>query len=131
MAIEVIIEVLCGILESALTSLILGLAAWLSIKIGKKVELATINEAQRELCSMAVTTVNELMQTTVCKLKAASADGKLSAEDIKELNVLLVEKTVEKMSGVSLNLLRAAGVDINKLIVGAGEEWIDRLKKMP
>lgn len=128
MALNVIIEVLGDVIEVALKTLIMVFGAWLTAKIGKREELKTINAAQQELIAMAQTTVGELMQTTVKDLKAASADGKLSNDEIKMLGIELAKGTIEKMSGVSLEVLRAAGVDINKLIAGAGEDWINTLK---
>ena len=128
MALNVIIEVLGDVIEVALKTLIMVFGAWLTAKIGKREELKTINAAQQELIAMAQTTVGELMQTTVKDLKAASADGKLSNDEIQMLGIKLAKGTIEKMSGVSLKVLRAAGVDINKLIAGAGEDWINTLK---
>lgn len=131
MALNVIIEVLGDVIEVALKTLIMVFGAWLTAKLGKRKELENINAAQQELMGMAHTTVGELMQTTVEKMKAASADGKLSDDEIKSLQIALVTGTIEKMSGVSLEVLRAAGVDINKLIIGAGDDWINSIKDRP
>ena len=73
-------------------------------------------------------TVLELQQTTVEPLKAASADGKLSAEEIAELRLLLIDKTKEKLLPATLELINAAGADIEAMITGAAESMINRIK---
>lgn len=119
-----IIEVVAKIIEAAVVTLIGIGGAWLTTKLAKKQELASINAAQEELIKMAKLTVGELQQTVVDGLKAGREDKKLTKEEISELGELLVDKTIEKMSEPSIKLLRAAAVDIVALIHGAGEDMI-------
>lgn len=126
---EVIMENIINIVGALLMMLIGVLGTWITSKIAKRTELATINAAQQELIFLAQQTVGELQQTIVNKLKAASDDGKLTDVEIKALGKALLEKTVEKLSNPSKELLNAAGVDIVALIHGAGEDWINSLKK--
>ena len=98
-------------------------------QIGKNQHLTTINAAVDELTTAAETTVLELQQTTVEALKAASADGKLTKEEISRLGRLLLDGTLQKMSGASMDVLKAANVDINALVTGAGEAMIARIKQ--
>lgn len=121
---EVIMENLVNILGALLMTLIGVFGAWLSGKIAKRTELAAINAAQQELITMAQITVGELQQTVVKGLKASHEDGKLTKDEIAMLGKALLEKTVEKMSKPTHDLLNAAGVDIVALIHGAGEDWI-------
>lgn len=126
---EIIIETVVQILACLLVTLIGVLGAWLTAKIGKKAELTNIGLATNEVVSAAQLTVLELQQTVVDQWKAASADGKLSEDEIKELGVMLIQKTMEKMSASANNLLVSAGVDITAIIKGAGEAMIQSMKK--
>ena len=103
--------------------------AWLVTQIAKSQQLNTINTAVDELTNAAETTVLELQQTVVDGLKEASADGKLTQEEITELGKLLLKGTLEKMSDSAINVLKAANVDINAIVTGAGEALIARIKK--
>ena len=127
--VEVIIENVVNILGALLITLIGVLGTWLTTKLAKRAELNSINAAQQEVITMAQITVGELQQTVVEKLKAASMDKKLTQGEIMELSTALVQKTLEKMSAPTKGLLNSAGVDIIALIHGAGEDWINSLKK--
>ena len=126
---EVIITNLVEIVTAIIMMLLGLLGTWLSLKMGKRVELQNINRAQGELIQMAQITVNELQQTIVADMKAASATGKLNAEQIEELGEKLIKQVIQKMSQPTYDLLNAAGVDIVNLITGAGEAWLTELKK--
>lgn len=125
---EVLIENAVEIAATLLITLIGVLGAWLTAKIGKREELKTIGTATDEAVNAAQTTVLELKQTTVDKLKAASADGKLSRDEINELGKLLVDGTLAKMSDAAKDVLNAAGVDITAIIKGTGEALIAGMK---
>ena len=71
----------------------------------------------------------ELQQTVVDEWKAASADGKLTEDEVMELGIMLIQKATAKMSEPTKNLLQAVGVDLAALIQGAGEAMIRELKK--
>lgn len=125
---EVIIENIVSIVATLLITLIGIFGAWLTKKIGTKTELANIADAQREVILMAQQTVGELQQTVVDGLKEASADGKLSDDEISMLGQELISKTMDKMSDPTKKILNAAGVDIKALITSAGENYISMLK---
>lgn len=117
-------------LVAALLMMLIGLlGTWLSIKIGKRQELQTLNAAVAEAVGMARLTVGELQQTIVADLKADRTDGKLTQQEISMLSVKLWEMTKEKMSVPAMEIINAAGVDLRGLIQGAGESWIKELKK--
>lgn len=125
---NVIIENLVQIAATLLITMIGVLGAWLTAKIGKREELKNISAATDEATKAAEKTVLELQQTTVEGLKKASADGKLTKDEITELGKLLIDGAMAKMSDTSKNLLNAAGVDISAIIRGAGEALIARMK---
>ena len=126
---EIIIETAVQIVATLLITLIGVFGAWLTAKIAKKTELTNISVATNEVIGAAQLTVLELQQTVVDSWKAASADGKLSQEEITELGKMLIEKTMEKMSDSAKNLLTSAGVDITAIITGAGEAMIQNMKR--
>ena len=125
----IIIESLVEVVATLLLMLIGVLGTWLTLKLGKKEQLAAINVAQQEVISLAQLTVEELQQTMVTELKKAHEDGKLTKAEIDMLRSLLLSGVKKKMSEPTANLLTAAAVDLNALIRGAGESWIAELKK--
>ena len=125
----VIIETVVSIVSNLVITLIGVAGAWLVMQIGKHQELKTINAAVGELTTAAETTVQELNQTVVEGLKEVSADGKLTKDEIQHLGKLLLEGTMAKMSDAGINVLKAANVDINAIIVSAGEALIARIKQ--
>ena len=125
----IILESLVEVFAVFIMTLIGILGTWLTMKLGKKEELAAINAAQQEVIAMAQLTVEELQQTTVAELKKAREDGKLTKAEIDMLRSLLLSGVKKKMSDPTANLLAAAAVDLNALIRGAGESWIAELKK--
>lgn len=126
---EVIIETAVQILAVLLITLIGVLGTWVTSKIAKRNELASINTATNEVIGAAQLTVLELQQTVVEGLKAASADGKLTQDEIAKLGTQLVDMTMKKMSNSAKNLLTSAGVDITAIIKGAGEAMIQNMKQ--
>lgn len=126
---EIIIENIVQIVVTLLITLIGVLGTWLTAKLVKREELKNISAATNEVIQMAQTTVLELQQTIVDNMKAAHEDGKLTKDEITSLGLLLLEGTKEKMSATTASLLNAAGVDINAVIIGAGEALINRMKE--
>ena len=126
---EIIIENAVQIVATLLITLIGVLGTWLTAKIAKRTELTNISTAANEAVRAAQLTVLELQQTVVEKWKEASADGKLSEDEVKQLGTMLVQKTAEKMSDSAKNLLNSAGVDLTAIIKGAGEAMIQSMKK--
>jgi len=112
-----------------LITLIGVLGTYLTMQLGKNANLKNINDAQKELIRVAKITVGELQQTMVSQLKAANSDGKLTPQEIASLRMKLLDKTVEKLSAPAYALLSAASVDVEGLILGVGESWIERIKQ--
>ena len=125
----VIIETIVSVLANLAVTLIGVAGAWLLAQISKTQKLNTINAAVGELTNAAEQTVWELQQTVVDGLKEASADGKLTQDEITNLGKLLLEGTLAKMSESAIGVLKAANVDINAIVTGAGEALIARIKE--
>ena len=125
----VIIETVVSVLANLAVTLIGVLGAWLLMQISKSQKLSTINTAVGELTNAAEQTVLELQQTVVDDLKAASADGKLTKDEIEVLGKKLIDGALAKMSGSAMDVLKAANVDVNAIITGAGEALIARIKR--
>ena len=112
-----------------LITLIGVLGTYLSLQLAKNTNLKNINDAQKELIRVAKITVEELQQTFVTTWKAANEDGKLTNQEIADLRRKLLDRTVEKLSEPAYTLLQAASVDVEGLILGVGESWIERIKQ--
>ena len=125
---SVIIETIVSVLSNLAITLIGVAGAWLVTQIGKSQKLKTINAAVDELTTAAEVTVLELQQTVVDDLKAASADGKLTKEEIADLGKKLLDGALAKMSLSGINVLKAADVDIGAIITGVGEALIASMK---
>lgn len=125
---NVILENLVGIFTTLLIMLIGVVGTWLTAQIGKTQRLGNIQTAVESVVTMAQLTAQELQQTVVEELKNANKDNKLTKKEIEELGILLLDKTREKLSVPTYDLINAAGIDINALISGAGEAWIQQIK---
>jgi DNA polymerase III delta subunit len=123
---QAIIETIMQIVATLFITLIGVGGAWLTAQIGKNKKLSNIANATEQVIRAAQITVGELKQTVVDDLKKNGA--KLSPEQVSILNRKLLEQTYEKLSAPALNLLSSAAVDINALITGAGEDWINSIK---
>lgn len=123
----VIIETIVSVVANLAITLIAVFGAWLVAQIGKSQQLNTINAAVGELTNAAEQTVLELQQTVVDGLKEASADGKLTQDEIANLGKLLLEGTLQKMSDSGIGVLKAANVDI-KGVSRWARNTVDALK---
>lgn len=123
-----LIEIGVNILIKLAVTLIAVAGAWAVQQLGKTEKLKTIREAVAAATSAAEITVMELQQTTVEKMKEAAADGKLTDGEIEQLGKMLIEKTFEKLSSPTIDVLKAANVDIDALIQSAGEALIAKIK---
>lgn len=125
---DVIIENIVRIVAALLMMLISVGGAYLTSLIAKHEKLKAISEATQQVIDAAIQTTGELQQTVVGDLKAASADGKLSNEEVNTLYHDVVVLTLDKLSVPTINLLNAVGADIEAIIHGATEDWINTMK---
>ncbi len=126
---DIIIENIVKITAALLLMLIGVLGTYLTTLAAKRAETANVSEALRALTEAATTTVGELQQTIVGPLKAAAADGKLTPDEIADLRNMLVAQTKQKMLPSAINIINAAGADIEAIILGVGENLINKAKQ--
>ena len=126
--VNVIIENVVQIVTTLVLAGIGIMADRITAKLAKNEELKSIAAATDEATKAAEQTVLELQQTTVEGLKKASADGKLSKDEIDELGKMLIDGALAKMSDAAKGVLNAAGVDLSKIIQGAAEAYIASMK---
>lgn len=121
-------ELLTAAAEIVGTLLKTGLAIlgmWLLSVLGRSAKTKHLNDATEKVIEMAGITVGELQQQFVDKWKAENVGGKLTEAQKKELRKKLVELTLQKLSLPMVELLRAAKVDLNELIIGVGDDLIN------
>lgn len=126
---DIIIENIVKITAALLLMLIGVLGTYLTTLAAKRAETANVSEALRALTEAAKTTVGELQQTIVEPLKVAAADGKLTPDEIADLRNMLVAQTKQKMLPSAINIINAAGADIEAIILGVGENLINKAKQ--
>ena len=126
---EVIMEVAAQVAGALLVAVISVAGAWLTAKIGRRQELASISAATEEAAEAAKRVVLELQQTAVEGMKAASADGKLSRAEVEQLGKLLLEKSLAQLSLPAKQVLEAAGKDVCAIIRSAGEAAVLTIKQ--
>ena len=126
---EVIMEVAAQVAGALLVAVISVAGAWLSAKIGRRQELASIAAATEEAAEAAKRVVLELQQTAVEGMKAARVDGKLSRAEVEQLGKLLLEKSLAQLSQPAKQVLEAAGKDVCAIIRSAGEAAVLAMKQ--
>lgn len=126
---EVIMEVAAQVAGALLVAVISVAGAWLSAKIGRRQELASIAAATEEAAEAAKRVVLELQQTAVEGMKAARVDGKLSRAEVEQLGKLLLEKSLAQLSLPAKQVLEAAGKDVCAIIRSAGEAAVLAMKQ--
>ena len=128
---DVIIENVVKIVAALLMMLISVGGAYLTALIGRTEKLKGISIATEQIIEAALQTAGELQQTVVDNLKAASADGKLTEEEIAILGKSVVELTLMKLTQPTKDLINGAGGDIEAIIHGATEAWLEEIKRNP
>lgn len=128
---DVIIENAVKIVAALLMMLISVGGAYLTALVGRTEKLKGISIATEQIVEAALQTAGELQQTVVDNLKAASADGKLSEEEIAILGKSVVELTLTKLTQPTKDLINGAGGDIEAIIHGATEAWLEEIKRNP
>jgi hypothetical protein len=126
---ELLLEYSLQVASTLLITLIGVMGTYLTLQLSKATYLKNVNDAQKELIRVAKITVGELQQTMVNGMKAANEDGKLTTQEIGQLRAVLIKMTIEKLSAPAYALLEAACVDVEGLILGVGESWIERMKQ--
>ena len=128
---DVIIENVVKIIAALLMMLISVGGAYLTALIARNEKLKGIELATQQIIDAALQTAGELQQTMVNDLKEESVDGKLSKEDIAILGRDVVELTLLKLTQPTKDLINGAGGDIEAIIHGATEAWLEEIKRLP
>ncbi|MBQ6403855.1 MAG: hypothetical protein IJI27_08115 [Oscillospiraceae bacterium] len=106
----------------------LAFGAWVLDKIGKNAKLKNLSLAIQLVLEMTRQTAEELQQTIVGDLKAKRPGGKLTPEDVDDLGFRLLNTVKIKVDVASQELIKAAGIDLDALITGECEAFLNRLK---
>ena len=122
-AIEQGVTLLARALEAALAIA----ATWVLGKIGKRKELQNTNTALGTLFDITRQTVGELQQVFVNRWKEAGG-GKLTEDKQAILRSELLALVRKKLDQPTQDLIIAAGCDLDALITGAAEDWINTIK---
>ena len=125
---EMIAEILSQVLLEMIMALFSVAGVWLASILAKQEKLNNIAAATAEVVDAAKQTAAALQQEFVLGWKAASADGKLSENEVKQLGVMLLEKTLKKLSAPAKKVLEAAGKDVTAIIRDAAEAWVLDMK---
>ena len=126
---EFLIEQAAYIITTIVVTAIGILGAWITAKLSKYIQLKNTTSALETCLAMTQVTVGELQQKFVEEMKAANADGKLTKEEIADLHSKLVTFTRDKLTPSIINVITAAGIDLNQFILDAGENFVQELKK--
>lgn len=126
---EVVIEVAVQVIGAILMGVIGVAFAYLTKLVGKSRQLEHIASAMEELERVVKNVVGDLQQTIVEGLKAASADGKLSDEEIYDLGKMLIMKVSEQLSDPASTTIKAAGIDMTEAIHSIAEAYIAKIKR--
>lgn len=125
---DFLIEPVAQIITALVLTAISLFGAWLGAKLEKHLKLKNTTSALDSCLKMTQVTVGELQQKFVDAMKAANEDGKLTEDEIKELNASLIAHTKEKLTPSIVNVIVSAGIDINQFILDAGENYVQELK---
>lgn len=126
-AMEAMSSILSVVAQLAVAGLSVGLT-WCVTRIAKTEKFKSISEVLTQLSTTVEDTVGELQQTVVDGIKAAASDGKLTQEEVSALNAKLLELVKSKMAKPAIDLLSAAQIDVNALIIGMAESAIKKMK---
>lgn len=124
-----LIDKAADIVQTLILAALGVLGTWVTLRVEANTKLKNVGAAWKEAVSAAKITVGELKQTFVDDIKASRDDGKLTEAEIAQLNKKLIAKTKEKMSKPAYDILVAASVDVEALILGTGEAFIEEMKR--
>lgn len=125
----VIIKQAVILIFSGLGTAISIFGAWTLKQLGSNTKLKNLILAWQRVCEAAQQTCAELQQTTVEGLKAASQDGKLTKAQIRELQSLLLSLTKAKLDDMTIDIVTAAGEDLDAIITGQCEASLPWIKE--
>lgn len=118
-----VVTIVARVLEAALAIAF----TWLIRKAGENANLKNTQAAMEILRDVVVQTVGELQQLYVNHFKEINY-GKLDPEDIRFLKDKLYELVYEKISAATMQLIEASGADVEALIQGYAESYLNDMK---
>ncbi len=121
------IEIIAAVVQAAL----LGLVAVIFAKAQQNTKSERLKTALEMLEKATYTTVNELQETTVERLKAASKDGKLTKQEIKGLADGSLALIKQRMGAEARGVIEAAGLDLEDRIKAEVKARITEMKGLP
>ena len=126
---QFVIQYVAEILGLVVVTAIGVLGTYILSKINNNQKLKNIAAATDIVIAATQETVRRLQQTLVEGYKEAAPNGKLTPEQIQELNGKLLQITLEQLGQPTLDLLTAAKIDVSSLITNAGEAFINQIKE--
>lgn len=127
----VVLETFCNAVYRLVWAGTLAFGAWVLEKIGKNEKLRNLSLAIQLVLEMTRQTAEELQQTIVDDLKASRPGGKLTSADIDDLGFRLLNMVKTKVDAASQEVIKAAGIDLDALITGECEAFLNRIKPIP
>lgn len=127
----VLIEQTVNSLAKLVQMAFFALAAFAADKLGKNLKLKNLNIAVQKVCDIARQTAGELQQTVVNDLKAENPGGKLTQSQIDDLGFRLINLVKLKLDTATQELIIASGADLDALITGECESYLNMLKNGP
>ena len=124
----VLIEQIVNVVYRLIWAATLAFGAWVLDKIGKNVKLKNVSLAIQTVCDITRQTAEELQQTIVNDLKANRPGGKLTPQDIDDLGFRLLTLVKIKLDTATQEIVTASGADLDALITGECEAFLNRLK---
>ena len=125
---ELLIEQASSLIVSIALALLSLLSTWLTVKLSRHIKLKNVTDALNTCLEMTRVTVGELQQKFVDDMKSANEDGKLTYDEIKQLNTSLIVYTKNKLTPSIIKVIEQAGISINQFILDAGENYVQELK---
>lgn len=99
------------------------------VQLSKSAKFKHVADAIEMLQNAVVDTVYANQQVLVDDLKAAAADGKLSESEIAMLQARTIERAKAKVGPAAANVITAAGIDLDQLILDSAESVVRSIKE--
>ena len=126
--INVLIEALVPVAVQIIVGVVGILGALLLGQLRKVKALQNVTAAVDLLQGAVIDTVNANQQQLVDDLKATAEDGKLTEGEIAMLQARTIERVKAKVGPAVANVITAAGIDINQLILDSADAVIREIK---
>ena len=126
--VNAVIDALAPIVIDIVVSVVGILFALLLGKLRKVAALQHLTGALANLQDAVITTVYANQQALVDGWKSAAADGKLTPEEIATLNARTIDRVKTAIGPNIVEIITAAGIDIDTLILDSADAVIHDIK---